>query len=333
VKLNAIAERQDMNETVALRMVTKDYDFLAPLACGDVAPEGIRLTLERDTPGALDRTLTDASIDVGELSFSRQITRLANGDRSFVGIPVFPQRAFRHRCLFVRRGSGLSTIESLAGKRIGCNEWPASGNVWTRSILRTHDVRIDRISWSVGSVDGKPSDRPQGTLPPYVKQVTDRTLLSMLLAGELDALMCPHPPAVFYEEGSPVVRLLEDFRSAEIDYFRRTGTFPCIHVIGVRRAVYEKQPWVLGRLFDALEASKLRWQSSRRALSDTTPWTLAEIEDATRLFGRDWYPYGVERNRSDIEQLSTELHEEGLAPKRLGASEIFPEFQALRRDP
>ena len=313
-------------------MVTKDYDFVAPLACGDVVPEGIKLAFERDTPGALDRTLSDASIDVGELSFSRQITRLANGDTSFVGMPVFPQRAFRHRCLFVRRGSGLDSIESLAGKRIGCNEWPASGNVWTRSILRTHKVRIDGIRWFVGSVDGKPSNRPQGNLPPYVKQVTDKTLLSMLLAGELDALMCPHPPKGFHDEGSPVVRLLEDFRTAEIDYFRRTGTFPCIHVIGVRRPVYEQHPWVLHSLFNALEASKLHCQSSRRNLSDTTPWTIMEIEDATRLFGRDWYPYGVEKNRSDIEQLSAELHEEGLAPKRLSASEIFPEFEANLRE-
>jgi len=86
-----------MNDAVALKMVTKDYDFVAPLACGDVVPEGIELTLERDTPGALDRTLSDASIDVGELSFSRQITRVANGDTSFVGIPIFAQRAYRHR--------------------------------------------------------------------------------------------------------------------------------------------------------------------------------------------------------------------------------------------
>ena len=78
--------------------------------------------------------------------------------------------------------------------------------------------------------------------------------------------------------------------------------------------------------------SHLRWQSSRRNLSDTTPWTILEIEDATRLFGRDWYPYGVEKNRSDIEQLSAELHEEGLAPKRLSASEILPEFEASLRD-
>jgi 4,5-dihydroxyphthalate decarboxylase len=321
-----------MTDTIRLKLVTKDYDFLAPLACGDVVPERLQLDLERDTPGALDRTLKDTTIDAGELSFSRQISRLANGDTSFVGIPVFPQRAFRHRCFFVRRDSGLDTIESLAGKRIGCNEWPASGNVWTRAILRAHNVAVDGISWCVGSIDGKPSTRPQGNLPPYVKQVTDRTLLSMLMGGELDALMCPHPPKGFHDEGSPLRRLLEDFRTAEIEYFRRTGTFPTIHVIGVRRACYEKHPWVLVALYKALEASKLRWQSSRRNLSDTTPWTIMEIETATSLFGRDWFPYGVEKNRSDIEKFTHELFVEGLIPGEMTADEVFPEFVAAQRD-
>jgi 4,5-dihydroxyphthalate decarboxylase len=317
-----------MNDVVELRLVTKDYDFLAPLACGDVMPERIKLKLDRDTPGALDRTLSDPTIQAGELSFSRQITRLSNGDTSFVGIPVFPQRAFRHRCLFVLKGSGLDTIESLAGKRIGCNEWPASGNVWTRAILRSHKVPIDGISWSVGTIDGKPSNRSQGNLPSYVKHVTDKTLLSMLLAGELDALMCPHPPKGFGEGGNRVTRLLEDFRTAEIDYFRRTGTFPTIHVIGVRRGTYEKNPQVLHDLFHALEASKLHWQARRRQLSETTPWTLMEIETATALFGRDWYPYGVEKNRKDIQQLADELFEEKLTPRHMTVEEIFPEFLA-----
>src|SRR5215510_868675 len=102
---------------------------------------------------------------------------------------------------------------------------------------------------------------------------------------------------------------------AEIEYFRRTGSFPTIHVVGVRRAVYDKHPRVLQSLFKAIEASKLCWQAARRNLSDTTPWTIAEIEDATKLFGRDWYAYGVEQNRFDIEKLSSELHEEGLAPR------------------
>lgn len=318
-----------MNKNLELKLVTKDYDFLAPLVCGDVIPENIRLVCDRDTPNALDRTLTDTSIDAGELSFSRQLSRLAQGDRSFIGIPVFPQRAFRHRCFFVTRSSGLSSFEDLAGKRIGSNEWPASGNVWSRAILRHHGVKIEDIKWWVGSVDGKPSNRPQGNLPPYVRSATDKTLLSMLLSGELDALMCPHPPKGFSDEGSPVVRLIRDFRSAEIEYYRQTGIFPVIHVIGVRRAVYESNPSVLVSLYRALDASKRHWQASRRKLSDTTPWALQEIEDSTALFGADWYPYGFENNRSAIQALCDELHAQGLTATRFDASDAFPEFEKL----
>ena len=126
-----------MEPKLSIKLVTKDYDFFAPLACGDVSADGINLIYERDTPNALDRTLADASIDAGELSLSRQLARLASGDLSFVGIPVFPQRVFRHRCFFVRRGSGLTSFEQLAAKRIGCNEWPASGNTWSRAICAT----------------------------------------------------------------------------------------------------------------------------------------------------------------------------------------------------
>src|SRR5688572_3211892 len=104
----------NMPEKLQLKLVTKNYDFFAPLACGDVVAEGIDLKFERDTANALDRTLADPSIGAGELSLSRQLARLTSGDLSFVGIPVFPQRAFRHRCFFVRRDSGLHSFEQLA---------------------------------------------------------------------------------------------------------------------------------------------------------------------------------------------------------------------------
>ena len=317
-----------MPEQLKLKLVTKNYDFFAPLACGDVVTEGIDLKFERDSDGALDRTLADATIDAGELSLSRQMARLAAGDLSFVGIPVFPQRVFRHRCFFVRRDCGLDRFEQLAGKRIGCNEWPASGNTWSRAILRDHGVSIEGISWLVGTIDGKPSNRPQGKLPPHVKAVADKTLLSMLLGGELDALMCPHPPKGFGEKDSPVVRLLPDYRQAEMDYYRRTGLFPIMHVIGVRRQVYEQHPWVLTSLFKALDESKKMSQASRRKLSDTTPWLIAEIEDATQLFGSDYFPYGVEHSRKEIQALCDEQLAQGLVPAQVDAAIAFPEFEA-----
>ena len=318
-----------MHEKLKLKLVTKDYGFYAPLACGDVVAEGIDLTFERDTPNALDRTLADPSIDIGELSLSRQLARLVAGDLSFVGIPVFPQRVFRHRCFFVRRDSGLNSFEQLAGKRIGCNEWPATGNTWSRAILPLHGVKIEGISWLVGSIDGKPSNRPQGNLPAHVKAVADRTMLSMLLAGELDALMCPHPPKGFDEPDSPVVRLVPNYRQAEMDYYRRTGIFPTMHVIGVRRPVYEKHPWVLTSIFKALDDSKKLSQKSRRQLSDTTPWLIAEIEDATALFGQDYFPYGIEQNRKVVQALCDEQFAQSLVSERVDATIAFPEFEAV----
>ena len=312
-----------------LKLMTKNYDHVALLACGDVVAEGIDLDFERDTVNALDRTLGDTSIDAGELSLSRHLSRLARGDLSFVGIPVFPSRSFRHRCFFVRRDSGLGSFEQLEGKRIGCNEWPATGNTWSRAILRHHGVRIEGISWRVGSIDGAPSTRPQGNLPPYVRPATDKTLLSMLLAGELDALMCPVPPKGFYESGNPVVRLIGDYRSAEMEYYRRTGIFPPFHIIGVRRDVYAKDPWVLRSIFTAMDQAKRQWHASRKQLADTTPCMLAEIEDTVALFGEDWSPYGVEQNRKVVQALCDEQFAQGLNPERLDAAIAFPEFAAV----
>src|SRR3954464_8562270 len=132
-----------------LRMVAQDFDSLSALACGEVVPEGIKLTLERDTRNALTMVLGDPTIDAGELSWSRHVARLAAGDRSFVAIPIFPFRAYRHRCFFVRRGSPLGALKDLDGKRIGTQEWPATGNVWARAALREAGVQIDKIHWMV----------------------------------------------------------------------------------------------------------------------------------------------------------------------------------------
>ncbi|MCC7486064.1 MAG: hypothetical protein IT529_13910 [Burkholderiales bacterium] len=317
------------NDGIRVRLVTKDYDHLAPLACGDVLAQGIALDFERDTENALDRTLSDATIDAGEISLSRHLSRLAGKDPGFVGIPVFMCRYFHHRCFFVRRDSGLHRFEQLAGKRIGTNEWPATGNTWSRAVLRHHGVRIEEIAWWVGSVDGRPANRPQGVLPPNVRAETGRTLLSMLLARELDALMFAYPPRGFYERGSPVVRLIADYRQQEMRYYRETGLYPPSHLIGVRRGVYEKHPWVLRSLFQALDESKRRWAASRRRLTDTTPWVLREFEDMAALHDGDMSPYGVEPNRRMVQAMCDEQFAQGLNTERLDAAIAFPEFEAV----
>lgn len=315
---------------LALTLVVKDYDHIAPLACGDVEAEGIELHLVRDTPGALDRTLNDPTVHAGELSFSRHLTRLATGDRSFVGIPVFTTRVFRHRCFFVRRGSDLRSLKELEGKRIGTNEWPATGNVWCRAVLREQAVRIDRIGWLVGSIDGAPSNRPQGGLPPYAQlNASGRPLRDLLIEGELDALMCPLPPQGFYEAGSPIVRLFPDYPRVEREYFLRTGVFPAHHMIGIRRELFERDPWVARSLYAALDRSKALCRQKVTALPETTPWLLDGIEGAVALMGEDWRPYGVEPNRRMTWLLCDELFAQGLLPRQLDEAVIFEEFERV----
>jgi 4,5-dihydroxyphthalate decarboxylase len=319
--------------TLTVTLVIKDYDHLAPLAAGDVVAEDLDLRLDRDTPGALDRTLDDPSVQVGELSFARHLARLSQDDHEFVGIPIFPTRAFRQRCFFVRRDSNLRDLKDLAGKRIGTNEWPATGNTWSRALLREQGVDIEGISWVVGSVDGGYSARSQGDLPPHVREnSSDRPLRDLLVAGELDALMCPTPPKGFYDADSPIVRLIPDYRRAEQEYCRRTGIYPAHHIVGIRRELFEREPWVARSIYLALDESKNRWQASRRRLADTSPWLLADLEDVTSMLGADFQPSGVEPNRKMVQALCDELDATGLLAKPLAEASVFADFEKVMKD-
>lgn len=318
----------------AITLVMKDYDYIYPLVCGDVGVEGVSLKLYRDTPGAIDRTLTDPSIDCGEMSLSRYILGLASGDRSFVGLPFFAYRGFRHRCFFVLCSSRLQDLRQLAGKRVGTNDWPATGNVWSRALLREQGVPISNIHWYIGPVDNpKVPRRPQGVLPPYVQLIPpDRALCDMLLSGELDALMCPLPPKGFYDTNSPIVRLYPDYQQVEQDYYCRIGIYPPHHIIGMRREAFERNPHVAHSLYTALEKSRILWQGRRRTWSETTPWYQAELEQITILMGYDWQPNGIEFNSKSIQTFCDELFAQGLLSQPLDAGTVFSEFRLIGKE-
>jgi len=315
----------------ALTCVLMDYDYLSPLACGDVVAKGLELTLVRDTAGAMRRTLADPSMQAGELSFGRYIQRLAASDRGFVGIPFMAVRSFRHGSFFVRRDSGLRAMADLAEKRIGTNEWPATGNTWSRALMRDAGVRIDRIEWLVGSVDGAapPQYQTHDVFPSYVRPAPrGRTLSEMLLGGELDAVM-GMTPSKLHGENSPIVRLLPDYKMAEQEYFRRTAIYPAHHIVGVRREVFDRDPGVVTSLYAALELSKTTWLGRRRRLADTHPWMQAAVEETTQLMGEDWFPSGLEPNRRMIQALLDEEVAQGLIAAPMSIDALFPEFQSL----
>lgn len=315
-------------ENPAITLIMRDYDYLAPLYGGDVVPDGIHLTLDRRTP--ITQAYADASIVASELSFSRFLIGLSRGERGFVGIPFFPTRAFRHRCFYAGRSSRISSLKQLEGKRVGTNSWPDTGNTWTRAVLRDRGVAIDRIAWTVGTLDENYARKPQSGLPSGVKEAPmDRMLRDMLLEGELDALMCPFPPKGFYEANSPIVRIIPDYRAAELEYYQRTGIFPVHHIVGLRRDVFERTPQIAVGIYQALDRSRLLWQQRRLFMAELTPWTLAEIETTMDLLGADWQPNGLTANRGVIRALCEEELAQGLIDHPLDPETVFAEFDVV----
>ena len=314
---------------LAVTLATRDYDSVHPLALRDVVPDGIDLTLIRAFD-ALERVGREPSIDGGEASFSQYLRRVAAGDRALVGLPAFVMREFRHRCLFVRRGSGLTDVAHLVGRRVGVDTWAATGNVWTRALLRERGVSLDAVRWMVGPVNAGEPPASTNELPRGVEAAPPGSALGELLAaGELDAVMCPWPPAGFDQSGSAIVRLYADYRTAERDYYRRTRIFPAHHLVVLKRPVVERHPRIVPNLYTALKQARDRSEANHRVLHEASPWLLADLEEQTALMGADFQPYGYRENRDMVATFCAEQLAQGLIPKPLDPDALFADFVAL----
>lgn len=314
--------------TPTFTLVAKDYGHLAPLALGDVRADGFTFMVDRDTRGAVGRTLKDPDVMLGESSISRQVARIAEGDTTWVAVPFFLMRNFRHRCFFVRSDDERASFQDLVGGRIGTDNWMASGNTWSRAAIREQGIGIDRFSWVCGPVEGIAEGRPQGNLPPNaVMAPSGRLLPDMLLDGELDAIMVPDPPRDFLEPTSPFRRLFVDFRSVEEAYYDRTGLWPGLHLAVVRRTVVEEHPGVLRALSTVLEDSRARWWESRQALNET-PWMLEEVESSLGRMRAAGVRNGFDAIASTVDYFCGESNAQGLTDRRVGAEEVFADFLA-----
>jgi 4,5-dihydroxyphthalate decarboxylase len=317
-------------DRLPVTIATRDYDYVAPLALGDVEAEGVALTLIRAFD-ALERFRGDPAIHGGEWSFSQYVQRYASGDRSLVGLPIFIMREFRHRCFFVRRDSGLTDVAHLAGRRVATDAWGASGNTWSRAILRAAGIRLDTIRWLVGPVDPGDPPRPPAPLPAGVEPAPPGTALSeLLLAGEIDAIMCPWPPRAYREPASQMTRLYADYRAAEHQYYRRTGIYPGHHLVALRREMVEHHPWVVGSLFRAFDMARDRSAANHWALAESSPWLLADLEAQAALMGAGFKPYGYRENRAMVAAFCEEQYAQGLIPEPLAPDAVFADFERWR---
>lgn len=330
-----------MGNDLELTMATWDYDHVRDIASGEIKPEGIRIThLKMEVEEIFYRFAKSFEWHVSELSFAKYCSILSQDDPPITGIPVFVSRMFRHSAFYVRAGGGVERPEDLKGGRVGVPEWSQTATVYARGWLHHHGgVGLDEVEWVQAGVNA-PGRLEMAVLklPDGVRyrQVADKSLSDMLLAGEIDAMISAHPPHAF-ESGHPgMARLFPDYRAAEEAWFEETGIFPIMHTIAIRRDVYERHPWIARNLMTAFERARDR--SAARLASVTAsqipvPWGYENAERVGRkLFGDHGpWPYGIEASRTTIEAFLRYCHEQGvchrkLAPEELYAPEALTEF-------
>ena len=310
-----------------------NYDRTMPMVDGRVEIEGCDATFHIRRPeDAFHRAFYHAEYDITELSFSRFMARYAENDVAYDVIPVFPSRAFRHGALFVRSDRGIETPEDLKGKKLGLLDFEMTAALVARGmLLDDYGVAPSDISWVVGPVEDDGSHIPQGASKSNDKGVSisvapdGRSLNTLLADGNIDGIVGLYEPSCM-ADGAPVKRLFPDWRSTEQNYFRRTGIFPIMHTVAIRKTLLAENPWLARSVFKAFCEAKdvaIAELQVPQACKVTLPWVVAEYAATAKIMNGDVWPYGFAANRTVIDAMIRWSQNDGLLARPLIADEMF----------
>jgi 4,5-dihydroxyphthalate decarboxylase len=312
------------------------YDRTLALLTGDVKADGIDLNyLAIDRPREIFDRMSDAQeFDASEMSssdYARQVSHsLAHAGCPFVALPVFVSRVFRHGHIAINRKL-VREPKDLAGKRIGVPLYGMTAAIFIRGLLQhDHGVDLSGVQWVEGGLNdlkphGLPSKVPLARPVAIETNASGRCLNDLLEAGEIAATIGSALPKAV-GRNPDVVRLFPDYREREKDYYRRTKVFPIMHLVVLRRDVYERHPFIASSLYNAFNEAKARAAEKMRmqgVLRYMLPWMLAEIEEMDKVFGGDPWPYGIEANRATLEAMVQYLADQGLIAAPFPIEKLF----------
>lgn len=314
-----------------LSIAMGDYDRSRPLYDRAVQIDGVDPAYMLLTPEEMFfRSFRHQAFDVSELSFSSYLVKHASGDCPYIALPVFLSRAFRHTSIYVRKDR-VKTPADLKGKRIGIPEYQLTANVWARAILQDdYGIKPSDVTWVRGGIDepGRP-EKVKLKLPADVRieaAPEDTTISDMLDRGEIDGFMAPRAPSGAAYRNPNVGWLFDDPTAVAKDYYKRTGIFPIMHVLGVRKTLAEQHPWLPGALmkaFDASKAAALAKLEDTSATKVTLPFVEEQLKAAKETMGENFWAYGVDASRPTLEAFTRHHFEQGLSSRHVPVEELF----------
>ena len=313
-----------------LSVAVGPYDRTRALIDGTVQIDGVNATCMMLSPEEIFfRAFRHAEFDICELSLSSFTIKTAQGNAPYVGVPAFVSRAFRHTSLYVRTDR-IKKPADLKGKKIGLPEYQLTANVWARAILEDdYGVKPSDIHWVRGGIEDAARPEKISITLPYDVKLEDaprgKSISALLAEGAIDGFMAPRPPSL--PKNTPNVGwLFPDPVAAAKDYFKRTGIFPIMHIVGVRRELADKHPWLPGAVFKAFEQSKavaMEQLSDTSATKVTLPFVEERLAEARALMGEDFWSYGVAPNLKTLETFLRHHHSQGLSSRLVTVNEIF----------
>jgi 4,5-dihydroxyphthalate decarboxylase len=309
------------------------YDRMQPIYTGEVKPDGIDLNfirIEQPRP-IFDRMSGGEEFDVAEYSSSEYVQRYANKKCPFVAIPVFPSRCFRHAFIGINKKKGITKPKDLEGKRIGVALYTMTAAIFIRGLLQ-HDYGVDfsKCTWVQGAINAAGA-HGSPTVLPLLKPIQieqgphNKSLDDLIQEGAVDATMGTSMPESF-RTNPDIARLFPNFVELEKDYYKRTRIYPIMHLVAIKKSIYEKYPFVATSLFNAFQRAKeiaLERMYNQRALRYMMPWLPRDIDEIYEYFDGDPWPYGVEPNRPTLEALVTYLQDQHLTDWKPTLEELF----------
>lgn len=314
-----------------LSVALGDYDRTRALLDGNVQIDGVDPVYMTLSPEEIFfRAFRNKEFDISEMSFSSYLVKTSQGQNDYVAIPVFLSRAFRHTSIYVRTDV-IKRPEDLKGKRIGIPEYQLTAIVWARALLEDdYGIAPSSVTWVRGGIEepGRP-EKIKLQLPEGIRLENapeGKTISQMLSDGELDGFIAPRPPAGAASRNPDVGWLFPDPTATAKDYFKRTGIFPIMHVVGIRKPLLEQHPWLANAAYKAFEQAKsraLKQLADTSATKVTLPFVEEQLKAAKSLMGEDYWSYGVSPNRKTLEAFVRHHHGQGLSHRLMSVDEIF----------
>lgn len=315
-----------------LSIAIGDYDRTRPLVDGSVPIEGVDPIYTCLSPEEIFfRSFRNHEFDICEMSASSYVVSLANGTADYIAIPVFPSRAFRHTSFYIRKDRGIHSPSALRGRRIGVPEYQLTACVWARALLEDeYGVAPNEVTWVRGGLE-EPGrvEKINLNLPADIcveAAPADRSLSQMLQAGEIDAIISPRMPSCFTTGNSDIGWIFEDPITEALAYFKKTGIFPIMHLVGIRQSLVKEYPWLPTAVMKAFTRAKSKCMSH---LSDTSatkvtlPFIEEQIQRTRASMGEDFWSYGYEANIHVLDAFLEAHYRQGLSSRRVQHTELF----------